>query len=358
MLYCPLLFSDKVGGGISVDENRYLAKFPQMSFHKGITEELENWISDNAGGRTWLRSIYNYANINLLGSKRDDVNFYIDDWVFLLNETTLQYLQNSDIMSDEEIEQFVENYEHIRVYLLEQGIVMGTLVFPHKVEAYSEKFTEFVNKINEKSNLDILREISENHQEFNLEVLYNGMVQKKEEGKMFYSKAYDTSHWNNQGAYWGYQMLMQLVKQELPEINILSENDLEVNSVQREKYYNSKVYREDDLAYDVVNPKAVLDLEWFKQNEYVSEDMWQSYKYYKNSDSTLPKIVIVGDSYVWMFMLPWIAESFSETVFIHQLDYKNFESIKNIIEPDIVIFSGLQNTVISGITDVASQIVQ
>ena len=73
----------------------------------------------------------------------------------------------------------------------------------------------------------------------------------------------------------------------------------------------------------------------------------------RDSNTELPKIVIVGDSYTWMFMLPWISESFSETVFIHQLDGGNLQSVIDVVQPDIVVFTGLHNTVEAAIKQIA-----
>jgi hypothetical protein len=51
--------------------------------------------------------------------------------------------------------------------------------------------------------------------------------------------------------------------------------------------------------------------------------------------------VIVGDSFIWEFLLPNLAESFSQLVFIHYDDMDNLNKIIAEINPDIVIQAGL-----------------
>lgn len=353
LLVFPLVFADKVGGKVSEDENRYLASFPDLSIHAGIQNEFENWMNDNAGGRTQLKKLYNQVNIELLKSPRDAANFYNEDWVFTLNDSILQFLQHTDVMDEQQQKVFIDDYRKIQEALSEQDISMSTMVYPHKSEMYSEKFENYVLPVSTESQLDVLERIASQNEEMNIDVTYQEFLEQKSGGKLLYSRAYDGSHWNNQGAFEGYKMLMESVARELPEFRWLTEDEFVVENVQREKTYNGRLYSEEDLEYAIKEPKAELDMAWFESIQYESSDMWNSYRYYKNSNSNLPKIVIVGDSYTWMFMLPWISESFSETVFIHQLDCRNLQYIIDIVKPDMVVFAGLHNTVEEIVTQVS-----
>lgn len=356
ILSLPLVFSDKVGGAISPEENRYLAAFPKLSLHSGLPSEVESWINDNAGGRMTLKNLWNDVNINVLNSPRNTENFYIDDWVFLCNDTVLAYLQHSDAMSEEQQASFLASYENIRQYLEQKEIHMGSMVFPHKAQLYEEKFQDYITPLQPQSQLQILETMAQAHPELHMNVLYEEMDQKKQEGAQFYYKAYDASHWNNQGAFFGYQALMENVREAIPDIKILMEEDLRVETVQKEKVYNQRTYAETDLDYIIDVPTASENPDWFASIGFQSADMWNSYRYYQNQDGSLPKLLIVGDSYVWMFMMPWLAESFSETVFIHQLDSGNFLQVVDALNPDAVIFAGLQNCVDASIRQVSASL--
>ena len=356
IIFLPLIFSDKVGGAVSEKENRYLASFPQLKLHPGLQEEVENWINDNSGGREALRSIYNYFDINVLKTQRDSSNIYMGDWIFYYNESVLSFLQNAEVMSPEEQEDFITSYQELQSSLNEKNIFMGSIIFPQKAEIYAEWFSRYIKPVNEISSLSILEKISIENPDLKLSVPYTYFKERSDCGELLYSKAYDTSHWNNQGAFAGYQKFMEVVQKGFPNIKILSEADMDIREIEREKNYNGKLYRESDLDYMVKMPNAVEDPSWFTSIGYETNDPWCSYRYYKNMDGSLPKILIVGDSYVWMFMMPWLSESFSETVFIHWMDSDNFNSMVDVLQPDVIIFAGLQSGIPSTIRSLSSQI--
>lgn len=344
----PFVFSDKKGGALSEDENRYLATAPIWSVHKGLKSEIENWINDNAGGRTWLRNFYNYMNVNVLKEKRVGETYFSGDWAYLVAPAVIGYLQHTDIMDEDAQRQFLENYKKVKKRLEQKDIKMCATVFPHKVDIYPENINRDVLEIHKKSQLDIFSEMAQD-EELHFKVLKEEMLKAKNQGTLVYSKAYDTAHWNNQGALIGYQAFMQQVKELVPEVRILEKQDFNITPLKREKIYNMRVYSEEDYEYNPKEQNAEQDQKWFTDNNYSSSDMWQSYRYYKNGDDSLPKILIIGDSFTWMFLLPWIAESFSETVFIHQLDAENMQAVIDLVKPDIVSFTGLHNCVSASI---------
>ena len=56
VLILPVLESDKMGGALSPNENRYLAKFPTVinennQIADGLKNGFEAWLKDNLGGR-------------------------------------------------------------------------------------------------------------------------------------------------------------------------------------------------------------------------------------------------------------------------------------------------------------------
>lgn len=348
----PFILSDKKGGSIAPEENRYLAEAPHLSLHKGFNREVENWINDNAGGRTLFRSIYNYTNINILKSKRDSQFYYANDWVYLINGT-LQYLQNTDAMNREQIDDLRTKYQAIMNFTQEHDIDFCSVVFPHKVDVYPENINKDVKAVNPISQLEILYENFASDKTMSMSVAFDELIRAKNEGQLVYSKAYDASHWNNQGAFIGYKILMNQIRQKLPDIKVLEENDFDRSEIELIKIYNGRTYKEKDIEFKLKkDPHAQLDMSYFEKVGFLSKDIWNSYRYYKNDDTSLPKVIIVGDSYIWMFLLPNIAESFSELLFIHELDSDQLLEMADILHPNVIVFAGLSNTVVSAVEKV------
>lgn len=356
LMIFPFLLADKAGGGISEEENRYLARAPELKWHEGFNTEVENWINDNVGGKSILRQIYNYININILKSCRDSQFYYHDDWVYLISNPVPLMLQHGDNMSEIELNDFIAKYESIQTYFEQRDIRFCTTIFPHKVDVYPENLP-FIRQKFPVSQLEIMQENMAANKKYHMSVLYDKLIQTKEKGELVYSKAYDGSHWNNKGAFIGYKGLMEQLQEVCPEIPVYDETDFNFTLVKRTKEYNGREYEEEDIEYSFKKEqKANLDMSWFEKQKFVSKDIWKSYKYYLNEDSTLPKAIIVGDSYVWMFLLPYIAESFSELLFIHDLDSDQLLTLAERIEPNVIAFAGLNNSIRNSVFSVSNSV--
>ena len=354
----PFVLSDKEGGKISEGENRYLATAPDYFENGhlklgGLREGTEEWINDNAYGREYFLKITDYINVHILGEKKNGVYYYGENnWIFLNQDWVINNYSNANALNDEEIRLLVEKYTGIQEYYKEKGIGVCTSVFPYKTDIYGEYFTNSVIKVNDESLLDIFINNLEQNESFNVDVPYDELMSYKNTDIQTYYASYDASHWNYYGAYIGYLSVMNNVKKDIPGLKILSEEDFYIEEVQVENEYAGKTYSDIDYSFTLKEGShASLDMTFFESINYQSQDTWQSYRYYKNEDQTLPKAIIVGDSYVWMFMLPWISESFSELVFIHQLDVDNLDEMVSIINPDEIIYAGLTDTVYQSIMD-------
>ena len=140
---------------------------------------------------------------------------------------------------------------------------------------------------------------------------------------------------------------MEEVKKHIPNIKILTEKDFNVTSVTKQTNTPWGFHtQEEDLQYSIIGGyHAISDKTFFNTFDFVSHDQFKSYNYYKNPDGSLPKAVIVGDSFTWMFLLPDLSESFSELAFINVTDIDNLKTIIDKIKPDIVIEAGLAGNV-------------
>jgi hypothetical protein len=216
------------------------------------------------------------------------------------------------------------------------------MLWPFKQSIYPEYFPDTLMKVNNESAMDILDNELSNSQSFDFKTALEILRAGKQKQSVYY-KACDKSHWNQYGAFLAYTELMNQAKQHLPDLKILTEEDFTITPIIRETKTPWGFYaQEEDLQYTLKGGNhAYSDMTFFNTFEFISRDQWKSFNYYKNSNSSLPKAVIIGDSFVWMFMLPNLAESFSELAFINVSDMDNLDTIINIIKPDIVMATGI-----------------
>ena len=350
MLALPLYFADKKGGALQSDENRFLAKAPKSwTPYEGYTEDIEDWIDDNVGGRQIAKTFYNYLIYGFMNEFRSDAAVVMNDWYYSLDEEslTLENAQHKDVMTNEEMMTFISRMEDINNFFKDQGIAFCAVTFPYKVDIYPDNLNGYITQVRPNSEINLLKTISMNYPQINLSVVNNELRDAKDAGKLVCYRSYDGGHWNQQGCFIGYQTLMAQIQKVMPhdDIKILTEDDFNIAILERTNTVLGQNFSEEDVEYTLKNPVSVRNPEWFSKIGYVANDPWHSNRYYESGDTSKPDILIVGDSYIWMQMFPWIAESFNKAAFIHQFDEDNIQRIVDRIHPDIVVFAGLTTTI-------------
>ena len=344
----PFIFSNKHGGKIAVVENRYLATFPKLFTEAwkpapGIHNGLENWIKDNAGGRNEafeLNYFLNYKLFNVI--PEPEVVGGKNQWLYLLPTYDLPNYLETNIPSPDHLDWLKENLSRVTEKLRTKNIEFLTMVWQNKYSIYPENMPDSLVPVNNISAIEILDKELSNNPDFDfstpLEILKTG-----KENRLVYYKAYDRSHWNHYGAFLAYTALMKQAQHHLPELRVLTEEDFIITpEIKVTDSFWGFYTEEEDLKYSLNGGyKAYSDKTFFDTFQYDSKDIWKSNNYYINSDSSLPKAVIIGDSFIWMFMLPNLAESFSEMVFINYLDIEYLNLIIDKLGPDIVISASL-----------------
>ena len=350
MLALPLYFADKKGGALQSDENRFLAKAPKSwTPYEGYTEDIEDWIDDNVGGRQIAKTFYNYLIYGFMNEFRSDAAVVMNDWYYSLDEEslTLKNAQHKDVMTNEEMMTFISRMEDINNFFKDQGIAFCAVTFPYKVDIYPDNLNGYITQVRPNSEINLLKTISMNYPQINLSVVNNELRDAKDAGKLVCYRSYDGGHWNQQGCFIGYQTLMAQIQKVMPhdEIKILTEDDFNISILERTNTVLGQNFSEEDVEYTLKDPVSVRNPEWFSKIGYVANDPWHSNRYYESGDTSKPDILIVGDSYIWMQMFPWIAESFNKAAFIHQFDEDNIQRIIDRIHPDVVVFAGLTTTI-------------
>ena len=342
----PLLLADFQGGEISAGENRYLATFPTAK--RGMIawrDGLENWIGDNAFGRKLGLRLTASADYWLSGQHGDNVIEGKEQWLFLLPPYDYAEWQNTNRPSEKTLALWSEQYLDIQKGLESEGIQFLLCMWPRKYTVYPEMMPDNLKRLEGPSNYELIRRSFYAHPQLHFVEPYDELTAAKKNG-LTYSKARDTGHWSNYGAFLGYRVLMEKAKELIPELRVLTEADFHISEQTFEtKLDNGFSTTEQDVGYALKQNNANADKSFFERSQLTMADRWQSYQYYTNTDATLPKAIIVGDSYMWMFMLDNLAQSFSELVFIHIDDIAILEPLSRIIRPDLVVFAGLGSAV-------------
>ncbi|HEX2945291.1 MAG TPA: hypothetical protein VHT96_04980 [Clostridia bacterium] len=341
----PMVFSDKSGGKQANWENRILATFPKIYTNGGrinpkLLLDFEAWANDNIAMRAQALKASMYIKFGLFDvSPQTDVYVGNDGWMYNTSQNGIQNYQRINTPSNTTLNDFAQKCQSMSDALAKGGIPSFFIVYPSKETIYPEYFPKSIIQANNcLSNTDKIYNYIKQNTSVDITYIKDTMLAQKK-GHVLYSKAADIAHWNSYGAYIGYLELMKKVSEFIPDTKILSPDSMDIKEkVTETNIYGLKKTSETDYS---VTPKSGYHAQSAKDslNIFETNDIWNSHNRYINSDTSLPKALIVGDSFTWMFMLPNIAESFSDLTFIHFLDISHIEDYVNNLKPDIVIFS-------------------
>ena len=219
VLFIPVITTNRENGGLSKDENRYLARRATLVKDDGILNEafasdFENWINDNIGLRSVLVRLnaglqYRvFGNLSSAGTGSSD--FYLGpkgEFNYAEKEMLVDY-QHKNLYSQEQLEETAAAYQKLKDNLEARGIRYYYLQCRDKHSIYPEQFMTSVNQYGEESLVDqVMKNLKANT---TVEVIDTTGVLKegKTEGETF-GRYTDPSHWTEFGAYLAYRHLME-----------------------------------------------------------------------------------------------------------------------------------------------------
>ncbi len=173
----------------------------------------------------------------------------------------------------------------------------------------------------------------------------DALMNQKEE--QLYYKSYDASHWNMNGAFVGYQELMKEIKKDHPDIKVLDKDDFEVIETAFSglmMYYTDIKVLHDNFSFrDIIyeyNIKggyhSVIDAVPLNGKE-INPNL--NFYHYENEEANNSEtLFIVGDSYIYSFILPMLAESFADVYFVRNTNAEIIVELAQEIKPTIFVF--------------------
>lgn len=339
--------SNEQNGG---NENRRLATFPELTikaFYDGtLTGNLENFFNDRFFGRQTLLSLHKNFSLVLGNGKesRLENNRAVEgdnNWIFYKGDKSIELYQNKLLYSDAQCEDIKGILEAQKRWFNAQNISYFYIIPPNKEDIYGEYLTGIRKiKVRESDRIGLLIDyLNKNNGEcvpiYPLKAL---QYAKNSTNDLLYYKT-DT-HWSERGAYIGYLELMQQIKSQYPDLNILTEDAMSFNK--HNKMDNGDLakmlgmdFTEQMKDVSYVVPEPVNGWHYQIVEEKKSKDGRSVFIRTVNNDKTL-KVMVFRDSFT-IALQPYLSETFHEVLFYWDHDiYKNREVIVKE-KPDIVI---------------------
>lgn len=351
----PLLFSDKTGGQVSESENRFLASAPtlfvgrKLNWQGGeLRTQVENWINDNAYGRTRFKNMLSDFETATLQMPRYDDLLYADDWVFLWRYDLPDRMLHTNLPSQSTLDSLLTKAQQIGQEMERRGAAFSMTLHPHKADLCYGHLPATLHVAQETSLMDLYMQTFTGREDLIVSSSYDTMKQLRDAApdpnvNSAYYAAYDASHWNRNGAFYGYLSQMEAIAASYPGVTYFDRDDYRIEPVSVTRTWYGRTYTEADTAFTLLPQRQAARNDSFFTDIGVTglSDPWGVNRYYCVPDSDKPKALIIGDSYTWMYFIDDMAESFSQMLYINVEDAASLWTLMDIYQPEVVSYAGI-----------------
>lgn len=339
ILLVPIFTFNMKKDAISEIDNRVLAENPlTVESSEDFTTNMENYVNDRIGLRNEMILAYTVLNDKLFGKMvHPSYTYGQDGYVFGAGlEANVRYNEFHEV--------FADMVKMIQDYCEERDIPFLFVFNPAKPAIMKEYIAEGINYQREWVD-KFLAALDERGVRYldNTETLKNA----KEAGIEVFNKKYDANHWNDLGAYYGTNAMLEELQKNIPTVHVNTEADMEVTEVREESLLVSK-FPIDEMVpvvsiYNELESRTDLFADELELNE-----SYRGFGYYLNPERIeegSPKALVFQGSYMNGYGYKYLQNAFGEYIYVH--DYQNilnFPYYYNIFKPDCVIFEVAEYT--------------
>ncbi|MGQ7884800.1 DHHW family protein [Paenibacillus sp. WC2504] len=324
---------------VSNNENRVLASKPELTFKNINTfpKEFEKYFNDNFAMRNQLLTLNNYIKVKTLQiSPNPLVVLGKNDWLFYTGDNAPESMDDYRGIvrfTDSELNTIKSNLETRKKWLNQKGITYLLCIAPNKQTIYPEYLPNNIRKINDETRMDQLINYLKKNSNIDVLDLRKTLFENKS-GDMLYYKT-DT-HWNEYGAYYGYQEIMKSLNSIYPNLKPIPISSFTIDKSfglggdisnmlgMKSEYVDSYIHLQPKFNTHVTDLKV-------DNNMYPNPEQLVTKQI---NDEKLPKLIMFRDSFSTS-MIPLLSLHFNKSIYIW--DHKFNGNIIEREKPNIVI---------------------
>ena len=342
LILLPVLVFDFREDAVSEIDNRKLSgnPFSEEAMTSGdLTGNMEKYVEDRIGFRDKMILSYTVLNDRIFGK------MVHPSYVYGKEEYVFGAGLNVYPCYSEYHEVFADMVLKIQEYCEERDIPFLFVFNPAKPAVLTEYIPAGMDYNREW--VDLFLDALDRrgvHYVDNTELLR----QKTKEGEVVFNKKYDANHWNDLGALYGTNQVLETLQKELPQIHVNGEEDLIFNAVRQTTLPVSE-FPIDEMLPDISVKAACEDITEEYQEELSMNETFHEFGYYKNADRAeegAPRALVFQGSYMNGYGYKYLMNGFGEYIYVH--DYQNvidFPYYYNIFQPECVVFEAAEYTI-------------
>lgn len=341
ILLIPLVAFNFDENAVSDIDNRKLAENPFASEGGDLTQKIQDYINDRIGLRDQMILSYTLLNDRLFNKMVHPSYTYGKDG----------YVFGAGLNGYTEYTQFHETFAHmvkmIQDYCEQREIPFLFVFNPTKPAVLTEYIPAGVN-----FSRDWVEQLFDELDSLGVRYLDNTSVlrEKYEDGVIVFNQKYDANHWNDWGAYYGTQAMLEELRKDFPSIHLTELDELNVSSVLQTSLPVSE-FPINELVPEITLKAPAQNNTGLYSKELEMHPSYKTFGYYVNQtriDEGAPRALVFQGSYMNSYGYKYMANAFGEYIHVH--DYQNiinFPYYYNIFQPDCVIFEVAEYTLLN-----------
>lgn len=313
IIFLPLILLNTEANSVSLIDNRTLTENP-FSLEGDLTENIEDYVNDRIGLRDEMITAYTVLNDRLFTKMvHPSYSYGKDGYVFGAGLTTENEFSDFHIA-------FADMVEEIQDYCLDRDVPFLFVFNPAKPAVYQDKIKDGVNYNREWVGL-FFDELDKR----NINYLDNTdtFISLREEGIEGFNQKYDANHWNDLGAFYGTQAMLESLNQMNDSIELNDLKDLSYSEDLQTSLLVSK-FPINEKTPKIGLKAGIENLLGDYSEELDLDDSYKAFAYYLNpglENSDTPKVLCFQGSYMNDLGDRFLANALEEIICVH--NYQN-----------------------------------
>lgn len=318
-------------------ENPLAKNYVKASDDEKISTDLEEYVQDRIGFRDNMIYAYTVLNDKVFHEMvHPSYTYGKDGYVFFKIEPNERYQYYHEM--------YAKMLRKIQDYCEERGVPFLFVLNPAKISVLREELPEGVNYNN-----DWVAEFENALDELDINYIDNTelMEEKISEGEVVFNKKYNAGHWNDLGAFYGINHLLETLKSDFPQIHINTKNEFKIEDELRTSLMMSEfpIHETEPVFYTTCKLK---DLTKEYSGELKMDGQYHDFIYVENPERIAegsPKTLVFQGSYMNEMGYKFLENSLGEYISVH--NYQNifrFDYYFNIFKPECVVFETAEYT--------------
>lgn len=339
ILLVPIVFFNFQSNYKSEIDNRMLTENPLENLDdteilQNLGAQLSAYVDDRIGFRNEAVSVYNSINNSLFRIMEHP--YYMkgqNDYIFIR--------KNSNVVFSDFHKDFAEMIVKISDYCKERDVPFLFVFEPEKLSVMREYAPVGMNYDNSWVDefIEILKKGGVKYVNNN-EIL----TEKYKSGISVFNKQYDAGHWNDIGAFFGVNNILNAMKEDFDDIHINTEDEFDISEELNIDLQQSSVLVEEYTPKYTPKEKPGI-LTKNHKDELRLDSNYHYFYHTKRTDVSSPKTLMFQGSYMNTRGYKFMANALEEYIAVH--DYQNifnFEYYYNLFQPEYVIFEVAEYT--------------